>query len=351
MKYIVLALLLVLFPRIAQAQVRITEVAWMGTADSQYSEWIELYNESSNDINVSGWKLYEGDGGPLVFTFTKSISANGYLLLERTTASAPDAVPGVSDESGSFGAGGFANTGEDLVLKDSSGSIVDELNFLDGWPAGDATTKQTMQWNGQKWITASATPKEGVHASQSDSDTEDEVIEDTGDPFPIPAVSPNKPMISFTVPSVVYTGIPYEFFAQPILEYNFRIHTGNIYWNMGDGTVVRQQNVAPIFHTYTHAGTYTVYYSYTDARTQNTALTGMKKIKVVEPELTIAMIGTNAIGINNTSNTPVDLSGWKVFSGGRYVLVPDKTIVAEKIKGNYSVESPGYCICFFCEHT
>ncbi len=334
MKYVLFGIIVVLLPYAAHAAVRITEVAWMGTASSSYSEWLELYNDGDSSVNLAGWKLYEGDGGTLVFTLTKSIPANGYLLIERTTGSAPDAVPGVNDEAGTFGGGGFANSGEDLVLKDASGSLIDELDYLDGWPAGDGTTKQTMQLSGDKWLTADATPKAPAEGNTSPSSSEDsttveEELED--DPYPIPKVSPNKPGIIFTVPSIVYTNTSYQFTAEPVLEYNYRINKGNIYWNFGDGTIVRQDEVAPFMHTYVYPGTYTMYYSYTDAITR-VALTGTKKVKVVEPTLTVAVLGTTAIELTNTSAHPIDLSGWSVGVAGKSVAIPPMTIVSEKSK-------------------
>lgn len=329
MKYIALAFLVVLLPQFAQAAVQISEVAWMGTANSQYSEWLELYNDGESSVNLAGWKLYEGDGGTLVYTLTKSISVHGYLLIERTTASAPDAVPGINDEAGSFGGGGFANTGEDLVLKDSTGATVDELNFLDGWPAGDATTKQTMQWNGDKWVTADPTPKAGV--DEESSGTTDKTTEEAQkDPFPIPKVSPNKPQIEFTIPPVVYRGTSYQFEAQPVLEYNFHLTEGNAYWNFGDGTTLHQTTVAPVTHVYAYPGTYTLYYSYSDAYTKNVPLVGIKKVRVLDPTLTISMVGTRAIELTNASGAPIDVSGWSVVAGGQSVTMPDKTIVSEK---------------------
>lgn len=334
MKYIALIILVVLLPQFAQAKVQISEVAWMGTSNSQYSEWIELYNDGDSSINLGGWKLYEGDGGSLVFTFTKTITAHSYLLLERTTASAPDAVQGISDESGSFGGGGLANTGEDLVLKDGAGTVVDELNYLEGWPAGDATTKQTMQWNGEKWITADPTPKMGIDEGEesSDGDIEEKISNTEEDPFPIPPVSPNNPLIQFTIPPVVYRGVSYQFGAQPILEYNFHVNNGSVYWNFGDGTVIHQELATPVVHTYEYAGTYTMYYSYSDVFTKQSPLIGIKKIRVIEPALTLSMVGTRAIELHNTSTTPVDLSRWRVFAGRQSVAIPDMTIVSEKSK-------------------
>jgi hypothetical protein len=167
MKYIVMLFLCALFlPGYSFADVRINEVAWMGTAASQYSEWIELYNDSAEAVSLVGWKLYK-TADTLLYTLSKSISAHGYLLVERTTTSAPDAVPGTNDESGPFGGGGLRNSGEYLTLKDQHDNPINELPFASGWPAGDAKTKDTMQWDGTKWITAKATP-DAKNATVSD---------------------------------------------------------------------------------------------------------------------------------------------------------------------------------------
>lgn len=316
-------------PAIAWAEVHITEIAWMGTAESQYSEWLELYNDGENAVNLAGWKLHEGDGEVLVFTFTKSIPAGEYLLLERTTASAPDAVPDVDDEAGAFGGGGLANTGEDLVLTDAAGTTIASLSYSGGWPAGDATTKRTMQWNGSKWITATATPKAGT-SSSGGGGGEEEDPEDALEAEPIPAVSPNKPQIEFTLPQTVYRGVPYEFSARPVLEYGYRIDEGVLYWNMGDGTVITQTRVAPITHTYQYPGTYTISFSYRDPNNRHPTLKDSKKVRVASPTIAIEIVEGKALEIKNTSTTPLDLSGWRVLASNHAVAIPDMTVIAEK---------------------
>ena len=159
MKYYITLFLCACFFPVATvfASIRINEVAWMGTAASQYSEWIELYNDGPDAVSLDGWKIYK-TGNTLLYTLSKSINAGGYVLVERITASAPDAVRGIDDEAGTFGGGGLRNTGEDLTLEDKDGNAVNILPFADGWPAGDAKNKDTMQWTGTKWITAPGTP-------------------------------------------------------------------------------------------------------------------------------------------------------------------------------------------------
>ncbi len=333
MKYTILIFAaFILCTRTAFADIHITEVAWMGTASSQYSEWLELYNDGDVVINLAGWKFLEGDGSVL-FTLTKTIAANGYLLIERTTASAPDAVSGITDESGPFGSSGLANTGEDLSLVDMSGTVIESLDFASGWPAGDATTKHTMQWSGTKWITAVATPKTGVSGESDTANTansDEEVLIEEKDPYPIPAVSPNQPHIEFTVPSNVYVGVPYMYTARPVFEYHYGIEIGEYYWNMGDGTMRRQTVVAPISHIYEYPGTYTLSFKYTDPLHRDHFLTGSKKVVATVPAITTTIINKNALQIKNTSSAPIDLSGWKIALPDSIVFIPDLTIVAER---------------------
>jgi hypothetical protein len=54
-------LLVVMVPDAAHAEVKINEVAWMGTSNSQYEEWIELYNDGSSQ-SLDGWKIYKAGG-------------------------------------------------------------------------------------------------------------------------------------------------------------------------------------------------------------------------------------------------------------------------------------------------
>ena len=45
------------FPFIAKASVVISEIAWMGNSSNANAEWIELYNNGSEDIDLSGFTI------------------------------------------------------------------------------------------------------------------------------------------------------------------------------------------------------------------------------------------------------------------------------------------------------
>jgi hypothetical protein len=118
----------------------INEIAWAGTADSSNDEWIELYNNTSSEIDLTGWSI-EDDGGASVYNILNGkIAPHGYFLIEDSEISVSnvvaDAVIGLS----------LANAGDSLVLKDNSNLIIDTVNGSGGaWHAGNATTKATME--------------------------------------------------------------------------------------------------------------------------------------------------------------------------------------------------------------
>ena len=59
----------------------INEIAWMGSLDSTSDEWIELYNTTSSDIDLTGWTI--DDDGSSTYSITSGVlPANGYFLIE-----------------------------------------------------------------------------------------------------------------------------------------------------------------------------------------------------------------------------------------------------------------------------
>ena len=112
----------------------INEVAWMGTIANPWDEWIELYNDSDQVVTITGWTIGFEDGSPTTVWISGVVAANGYFLLER----AEDATDVPSDQA--YGGETMSNLGEQMILRDNLGTIIDTAN-LDGgeWPAGSST--------------------------------------------------------------------------------------------------------------------------------------------------------------------------------------------------------------------
>lgn len=120
-------------------RVVINEIAWMGTESSANDEWIELFNNTENAINLNGWTIKSTDGTPEI-KLTGIISLKSFYLLERTDDTT---IPQIAADQ--IYTGALGNNGEDLNLYDNSGNLIDKINCSSGWFAGDNPTKQTME--------------------------------------------------------------------------------------------------------------------------------------------------------------------------------------------------------------
>jgi hypothetical protein len=118
--------------QITTMDVIFNEIAWAGTFQSPFDEWIELYNTTGTDIDLSNWRIETEDGSPTIL-LSGTILANSFLLLERGTQNVTN-VTGVVYTSPLLD-----DTGETLYLLNETSSVVDTVNWDGGmWPAGNA---------------------------------------------------------------------------------------------------------------------------------------------------------------------------------------------------------------------
>lgn len=143
LKITLVFLFFLFFPLLVKAtnslDVVINEIAWMGTEISYSDEWIELYNNTNQTINLEGWVLKAKDGNPTIELAGK-IRPNDFYLLERT---GDDTLPNILADQ--IYTGALDNKGEKLELYDNLGNLIDPVDCSSGWFAGDNKTKQTME--------------------------------------------------------------------------------------------------------------------------------------------------------------------------------------------------------------
>ncbi len=116
----------------------INEVMWMGTEKSTQDEWIELKNMTGEAINLSGWKIDNAlsAGGQLTIS-SGTLPANGYFVVGGKNGAATHlkndpnlTVSNISLHNESNG---------HLVLRNASGTVIDQAMGVSGWPAGSLT--------------------------------------------------------------------------------------------------------------------------------------------------------------------------------------------------------------------
>lgn len=347
-----------LIPLFASAHVVINEIAWMGTAESSYCEWVELHNDGFDNVDLSGWGLHEfgSSGDVLIMALTKTIAAGGYYLIERVTNSCPDPVSGITaDDAGSFGGSGLSNSGETLILKNVSGDEVDRADGSDGWRingsvdiVGNNTTKDTAQRSGSEWITAAATPRVANAGASSFSENSEEVpAKSSSTGASAPSGSSNAVIDEskrfFTVDAgedsktvagaeVRFSGAAYGFDGKPLDETK---GNARYLWNFGDGSFFEAKNVN---HIYRYPGTYRATFYVSSGQTS-----GSDVIEVIvrESSVMISEVAGTWIEVVNEGAAAVDLSSWQISSDIASYTIPVHTIIGPRAFIVFSQETTG----------
>lgn len=119
----------------------ISEVAWAGTTASSNAEWVELYNASAVEIDITDWKLRDATGEVML---VGKIAPGAFFVLADNSGVFSSIEPVVVNQiSGSLG---LANDGETLQLVDLLGNVIDTANKDGGsWPAGDSDVYASME--------------------------------------------------------------------------------------------------------------------------------------------------------------------------------------------------------------
>ena len=118
----------------ADSVVVFNEIMYHPATNELALEWVELHNQMSVDVDLSGWRL----GGGLAYTFPNDtvIKRRGYLVV----AVSPETLEPIARITNVFGPfnGRLANSGERLELYDLNNRLMDDVSYgTDGdWPAG-----------------------------------------------------------------------------------------------------------------------------------------------------------------------------------------------------------------------
>jgi len=112
----------------------INEIAWAGTAASTADEWLELYNNSFQYINLDGGFITSTQG--LNLPLKGVLAPQSYFLIERTDDNTVSDIS--ADMVASFGRG-LSNEGDTLFLS-FQGQLLDTANVAGGaWSGGKAS--------------------------------------------------------------------------------------------------------------------------------------------------------------------------------------------------------------------
>ena len=309
-------LVYILTPSISAA-VEITEIAWMGTVTSANHEWIELHTVTA--VDVAGWTI--DDGNNLLITLEGTLPA-GYSVLERTS---DESAPGTAWQ---IYTGSLVNTGATLTLRDEVGGVVDVVSGGENWElvGGDNTTKDTAQLISGTWQTAVPTPGSAGAKQTTQAQETEEVVPEISktstnsskfSSVPIQLTLPDITLqIAVAAPKVVYVNQPVSFQAIPSDVGKTIADSLTYTWNFGDGSTAIGQEVS---HAYPYPGNYVVV---VDGQYKRQQQFTRHDITVLPVSLALVSQPNGDIAIQNTSQTEIDISGYRLLGTDEFIFPP-----------------------------
>ncbi|MFO7888868.1 MAG: lamin tail domain-containing protein, partial [bacterium] len=114
----------------------ITEINYHSAPETDAGDWCELYNRSSQTIELFRWKFCDENGNTYELPVSFPLASHAYVVLAEDSVLFQTVFPEVFNFTGNLGFG-LNNAGEFLCVKDSTGLFVDSLKYDDQppWPS------------------------------------------------------------------------------------------------------------------------------------------------------------------------------------------------------------------------
>lgn len=313
----------------AANDVFINEVAWMGTETSANDEWVELKNNTEQDIDLTGWTLKAIDGSPEI-TLEGTIAANGYFLLERTD---DEAVPGIT--ASQIYTGALSNAGEKLELSDTDNYLIDSVDCSGGWLAGDNETKQTMEKIDSGWqnsLNTGGTPKTQNSSGAEIPPAEGEEAaagEATAEEMTPPAVINQPPLAEAGADIAALVNQEISFDASQSYDPDNDLLT--FLWNFGDGKTEAEEKAT---HKYFYPGQYIASLMVSDGEFYDLDIITINIYS--QPVLISEFMPGEWIEIFNQSQQIANLTNWQLnsFTFPANSLISPEQFLVLNIKNN-----------------
>jgi hypothetical protein len=334
-----------LIPQFAGAvEVRITEIMYSPSGTDSGHEWVEVHNQSNENITLTDWRLRENETNHLIsVSGDETVSPSERAVIaddpQKAQSKYTEMQSPVFDSTFSLN-----NGGEPVGLIRPDGTVADSviydpndgadgdgnsLQLLDGsWRPG-SPTPQTANTDDAK------TDNEQRAADSSDSSSQSNTASQVLQPRPEKEDedSDNESEDRSQQSVQVEAGSDLQAIAGVQLRLQGRATTtrkanseAEVFWSLGNGDTKKS---ADIFYTYQHPGEYVATLVY---RSQDHRLADQIIVSVDEPELRITERKPGPDGytkIASNLNRDVNLSGWHLRSGGKVTMLPDYTIVLQ----------------------
>ena len=124
----------------------INEINYRSSAIFNPEDWLELYNTTSEGVEVGLWSFKDDNNNVFIFPENLKIQPGEYLVLCKNYQMFSQFFPGVTNVIGDFGFG-LSGGGELLRLFDANEQLVDQVEYNDiyPWPTEPDGTGPTLE--------------------------------------------------------------------------------------------------------------------------------------------------------------------------------------------------------------
>lgn len=326
-----LLLIYVLVVSVAHAQV-LSEIS----ASPISKQWIEIYNNTSADIDLTQYKIL--DNGASVNGHSISAVSNDNMLpagAYGVIAKDPTSVSATYIFKSSLG---IKTTGDTVTLKTGS-TVADTLAL----PDGSSSSGNTYQKSDTGWSLAASTPgaQNAVQtltdsgSSNTNSTTTATATQLAPTPGPVSSHYSFVPLsdtisAKFSVnigrDRLGYIGVPLVFKAVA----NTDDPNASYFWTLGDGT---GEDGRDVVHTYLYAGTYTIVLN---AELLDNHAVSRANVTIIRPEISVTYAGPEYAAVTNNSKYEINLFGWRLEWNKHVFVFPQDTIIGAGNTVNFS---------------
>ncbi|MEQ9264433.1 MAG: PKD domain-containing protein [Balneolaceae bacterium] len=312
--------------------------------DSQ-EEWIELYNGTSNSVDLSNWTITDNNGTGSTFTIPggTTISSGTYLTIAVNSTGFNALYSFDADVYGSIPA--LNNSGDALLLNDATSTLIDAVAWeggaSSGVPSGWGSSSSPSAPTGSSITRTNVT-------TDTDTFSDWSVVSGNGNPQvqptnAAPVAVANGPYAGNTGASIAFSSSGSSDSDGTIASYS---------WTFGDGN---SSTLANPTHSYSSAGSYTVQLTVTDnlgatgVSSTSATVTDISGTGVLFSEVFYDTPGTDSqeewIEIYNGTGSDVDLSSWTITDNngtGSVYTFPANTTILDATYLTVAINSTGF---------
>jgi hypothetical protein len=322
----------------------VSEVMSNPVGDDSGREWIEIYNDSTSDVDLTSMTVSIKGGTAVVTTPLQgglTLPANGYVIIGSTVSGATKFLQDYPSYSGLLFKSSISlvNTGVTSINIKLNGSVAASLPSYTAAKEG-----LTLSFVGGGYVSSNPTPGSDNQAADTSTGgtSSTSTATTTDNQVTLPQMAPPSANIVIYMPEekVVVAGAESIFSVFSMTREGKPLSDLIYTWAFGDGG---QATGSSTLYKYVYSGRYIAQVQAINASVSGT---GRMIVRVVPPDLSITSVGTGKYGayvdIKNPNTYDLDLSDWILMLDGAAFSFPKNTLLSAGATTRFSGIAMGF---------